>query len=100
MHFMSKFELFYIISFGCNMKVIVQLIVCFHCNNNAFILINALSQIKHPSHIFMGKWWPDDLTSKLVLEHKQFLYEPRHEKTSLRGLRPGKTQTGLLNYRN
>ena len=26
-------------------------------------------------------------------------YEPRHEKTCLRGLRPGKTQTGLLSYR-
>ena len=26
--------------------------------------------------------------------------EPRHEKTCLRGLRPGKTQTGLLSYRS
>ena len=25
-------------------------------------------------------------------------YEPRHEKTCIRGLRPGKTQTGLLSY--
>ena len=28
------------------------------------------------------------------------LIEPRHEKTCLRGLRPGKTQTGLLSYRD
>ena len=28
------------------------------------------------------------------------LYEPRHEKTCLRGFRPGKTQTGLLSYRD
>ena len=27
------------------------------------------------------------------------IYEPRHEKTCLRGLRPGKTQTSLLSYR-
>ena len=26
--------------------------------------------------------------------------EPRHEKTCLQGLRPGKTQTGLLSFRN
>ena len=30
----------------------------------------------------------------------KILFEPRHEKTCLRGLRPGKTQTGLLNYRD
>ena len=29
-----------------------------------------------------------------------YLHEPRHEKTCLRGFRPGKTQTGLLSYRN
>ena len=28
------------------------------------------------------------------------LYEPRHEKTCLWGFRPGKTQTGLLSYRD
>ena len=28
------------------------------------------------------------------------LYVPRHEKTCLRGLQPGKTQTGLLSFRN
>ena len=28
------------------------------------------------------------------------LYEPRHKKTCLRGFRPGKTQTGLLSYRD
>ena len=27
------------------------------------------------------------------------IYEPHHKKTCLRGLRPGKTQTGLLSYR-
>ena len=28
------------------------------------------------------------------------IYEPRHEKTCLWGFRPGKTQTGLLSYRD
>ena len=28
------------------------------------------------------------------------IYQPCHEKTCLRGLRPGKTQTGLLSYRD
>ena len=28
------------------------------------------------------------------------LNEPRHEKTCLRGFQPGKTQTGLLSYRD
>ena len=28
------------------------------------------------------------------------IIEPRHEKTCLRDLRPGKTQTGLLSYRS
>ena len=28
------------------------------------------------------------------------LNEPRHEKPCLRGFRPGKTQIGLLNYRD
>ena len=27
-------------------------------------------------------------------------YEPRHEKTCLRGFRPGRTQTDLLRYRD
>ena len=30
----------------------------------------------------------------------QFEYEPRHEKTCVLGLRPGKTQTGLFSYRS
>ena len=28
------------------------------------------------------------------------IFEPRHEKTCLQGLRPGKTRTGLLSYRS
>ena len=31
---------------------------------------------------------------------KTIPFEPRHEKTYLRGLRPGKTQTDLLSYRD
>ena len=38
------------------------------------------------------------LIIKKVIE--LFLYEPRHEKTCIRGLRQGKTQTGLLSYRD
>ena len=30
----------------------------------------------------------------------QVMYEPRHQKTCLQGLGPGKTQTGLLSYRS
>ena len=30
----------------------------------------------------------------------QLIKEAHHEKTCLRGLRPGKTQTGLLSFRN
>ena len=30
-------------------------------------------------------------------ETEKISFEPRHEKTCLRVLRPGKTQTGLLN---
>ena len=30
----------------------------------------------------------------------QALFEPRHEKTCVPGFRPGKTQTGLLRYRD
>ena len=34
----------------------------------------------------------------IALNMYTLMYEPRHEKTCLRGLRPGKTQTGLLSY--
>ena len=33
-------------------------------------------------------------------EQRLTLFEPRHEKTCLRGLRPGKTQTGLRSQRS
>ena len=36
----------------------------------------------------------------LVSQSYVSLIEPHHEKTSLRGLHPGKTQTGLLSYRD
>ena len=40
---------------------------------------------------------------KLCYKHYSFLrhptYEPRSEKTNLRGFRPGPTQTGLYSYR-
>ena len=35
-----------------------------------------------------------------VVESTPLIFEPRHEKTSFRGFRPGKTQTGLLSYRD
>ena len=42
------------------------------------------------------------LTSFLIFELIKFIksIEPRHEKTCLGFFRPGKTQTGLLSYRN
>ena len=44
-------------------------------------------------HLFTG------VGSRLIAKHAR-CYEPRHEKTSLWGLRPGKTQTGLLSHRH
>ena len=35
----------------------------------------------------------------LLVSNCTISYEPRHEKTCLWGLRPGKTQTGMLSYR-
>ena len=40
-------------------------------------------------------YWRPELLGDLKVS-----YEPRHEKTCLRGFRPGKTQTGLLSYRD
>ena len=46
-----------------------------------------------------------DQTESLLGAHVSLLvlswgdsYEPHHEKTCLQGLRPGKTQTGMLSY--
>ena len=36
----------------------------------------------------------------MAVEGNYKLIEPRHEKTCIRGFRPGKTQTGLLSYRD
>ena len=35
-----------------------------------------------------------------ILPEKNSYFEPRHEKTCLRGFRPSKTQTSLLSYRD
>ena len=35
----------------------------------------------------------------LIVLHKRVQYEPRCEKTGLRGFRPGPTQTGLCSHR-
>ena len=39
-------------------------------------------------------------SSVLGLRNNDVLFEPHHEKTCLRGSRPGKTQTGLRSYRS
>ena len=36
--------------------------------------------------------------AELGTASQKYMYEPRHEKTCLRGFRPGKTQTNLLSY--
>ena len=46
-----------------------------------------------------------NISQSLTVQHEitadeQLLIQPRHEKTCLRGLRPGKTPTGLLSYRD
>ena len=41
-----------------------------------------------------------DFLGFIVLWLKSLTYEPCHEKTCLRGFWPGKTQTGLLSYRD
>ena len=38
--------------------------------------------------------------TQLTATTTDIVNEPRHEKTCLRGFRPGKTQTGLLSYRD
>ena len=49
----------------------------------------------------LGREWA---SVHIAMYRKSFqhslLYEPRHEKTCLRGLRPGKTQTGLCSQRS
>ena len=40
------------------------------------------------------------IRSHIKIMFKLKLYKPRHEKTCLRGLRPGKTQTGLQSFRD
>ena len=52
----------------------------------------------HPRDLVKSKEYRDN--SDLYELFGQVTYEPRHEKTSLQGLRPGKTQTGLLSYRD
>ena len=45
----------------------------------------------------------DDLTRQLVgqiVMTRYVVYEPRHEKTCLRGFQPGQTQNGLLSFRS
>ena len=42
----------------------------------------------------------DKLIQDIIIDCKYLLNKPRHEKTCLWGLRSGKTQTGLLNYRS
>ena len=37
----------------------------------------------------------DSVTGEIRVSDKISIFEPRHEKNCLRGLRPGKTQTGL-----
>ena len=44
--------------------------------------------------------YPRDTLCIGVWQRVYKVYEPRHEKTCLRGLRPGKSQTGLLSYRS
>ena len=41
----------------------------------------------------------DDLILKIPLILATLIFEPRSEKTGLRGFRPGPTQTGLYSYR-
>ena len=64
------------------------------------------------SYVFMENWWKlsfnyhqipslSGLLSLLTTTFNDPKYnEPRHEKTGLPGVRPGKTQTGLLSYRD
>ena len=53
----------------------------------------------HSSTFLLGHWDIYFQTNCHAAGHIKVKFEPRHEKTCLRGLRPGKTQTGLLSYR-
>ena len=70
------------------------------CHDGMLEDTNSLDEA-HIKHIVVQK----KLTS--TFQHKEFVVilfhastEPRHEKTCLRGFRPGKTRTGLLGYRD
>ena len=69
----------------------------FEINNNYFLAV-----ANHAKGRFVG----DSLSafvyffSCTYINYSKIKFEPRHEKTCLRGLRPGKTQPGLLSYRS
>ena len=49
--------------------------------------------------------WSQKRDAKLIwvsktMQRSSFEFEPRHEKTCLRGFRPSKTQAGLISYRD
>ena len=55
-----------------------------------------MSKLSHECHLTP----PLCKTHFLAMVSCLTINEPPHEKTCLRGLRPGKTQIGLLNYRD
>ena len=61
-------------------------------------LINFYNGLKKYQKIISKPELSDSQGRYIVLNTTWLTFEPRHEKTCLQGLRPGKTQTGLLSY--
>ena len=68
-----------------------QVLFTFSCTAN----IENKTMMSESQNIFL---WSVIISSTYQLSDLQ--YEPRHKKTCLRGFRPGKTQTGMLSYRD
>ena len=49
--------------------------------------------------IFLVESIPENYKFKLETVKQRYRYEPRYEKSGLRGFRPGPTQTGLYSNR-
>ena len=63
------------------------------------LLLNTIIANLTKRHVRTAKKFGSAFLS-IRWSHIVNLFEPRHEKTCLRGFRPGETQTGLLSYRD
>ena len=71
-----------------------------HFRKKYFVHVNSVRQYSNESFVYQyySKFWNNYMYN--YFKCPTLRYEPRHEKTCLRGLQPGKTQTGMLSYRD